>query len=132
MAQTRWQKLVDDLLRLAQDDGATEDERATARLKLAQVMENHPHAQEIRQYKPVQEFTLGDLRRMRQQGISTAGHWEGQTLEEAMYLMVSDYGQRLAAYRPQPKAIELLARTVSFADVGAWIKEIDQELAELQ
>ena len=100
MTEPRWKNLVDKLLRLAApDSGATEPERATARSKINQILENHPDAQAIREYRPVREFTLGDLRRMKRANISTDGHWEGDTLEGAIRTMVQDYARRLAQQR---------------------------------
>ena len=130
MAEPKWKKLVDDLLRLAQDDGATEDERNVARLKLAQVLEKHPDAEQIEQYEPLREFTLGDLRAMKRAGISTDGSWTGRTLEDALYLMVSDYGQRLAMYRPKRKSVAFLGPVTPEA-LGTWMREIDLELAAM-
>lgn len=123
MAQARWKKLVDDLLRLAQDAGATEDERNTARLKLAQVLEKHPDAQEIEQYEPLREFTFRDFREMKRRGIYTGGSWTGATLEDAVAMMIADYRRRLT-----PK----LARSSNDSDLRGMVAELEATLAALQ
>ena len=100
MNRDRWQPKVDALLRLAQDKGATPAERETAREKLAQILREHPQAQEIRQYEPVRRFTMDDLAFMKQHDISTDGSWTGGNLSEALQLMVADYAGRIGQHRP--------------------------------
>lgn len=88
----RWQRKVRALIRLAEDQ-ASKPEGAVARQKLHQILEKYPEA---RQYEPVRKFMVGDLKRMRQAGISTDGRWTGRDLAEALALMAADYAQRLA------------------------------------
>lgn len=127
MVKDRWQPKVDALIRLAQDKGATDHERVVARLKLAEILENHPEADQIAQYGPVREFTFGDLRHMKTQGIPTTGHWEGTTLEDTLQKMVADYRRRIVEHEARPKLIG----TPSVADIDRWMTEIDQELTAL-
>jgi hypothetical protein len=112
MTDPKWQRIVDSLLRLIQDDAATDGERATARRKLNLILEKHSKAQEIRQYGPVQDFTFADVRRMREQGISTDGRWTGRTLEDALALMVRDYQKRLGGHRSKQRELESMVAQI--------------------
>ena len=70
----RWQSKVDALIRLAQDPGATPDERAAARAALARITAAHPDASAIRDYEPVKAvFTTRDFVDMKRAGISVNG-----------------------------------------------------------
>lgn len=96
----RWQPKVDALIRLIADDsGATDAERATAKRKLALILEHHPESQQIAQYGPVREFMCSDLLKMRRAGISTYGIWTGANWREALRMMVADYASRLGRSR---------------------------------
>ena len=105
MAEPRWQRTVDSLLRLAQDAGATDAERETARRKIRLILERHPEAERIRQYPPMREFTLGDVGFMKRNGISLEGSWTGGNLEEAARAMIAEYRRRIAAHDAQPRQI---------------------------
>ena len=113
----RWQAKVDGLVELAQNNGATQGERDTARRKLAQILRKHPQRAQIRQYGPVRQlFTVGDFNRMHHMGISTEGRWTGTGLEDAFEKMVVDYAERLASYsrrRRLPNAIDDFAAAAS-------------------
>ena len=96
MTKDRWQRKADALIRLA-DDQRGKPEGDLAREKLLQIINKHP---ESFTYQPLidfaeREFTLGHLREMRQQGISTNGRWTANTLDEAIDMMVADYKRRL-------------------------------------
>jgi len=121
----RWKSLVDDLLRLAQDDGATEDERATARLKIRQILERHPEAEQIRQYEPVREFTFGDVGYMKRNNIPLEGSWTGATLEEAALSMVTDYRRRIERFDRRPKQLP-----VTIQEIDRWMAECQAEIAD--
>jgi len=105
MTEPRWQRTVDNLLRLAQDDGATPSERETARLKIRLILERHPEAEQIRQYPPMREFTLGDVGFMKRNGISLEGSWTGRNLEEAAQLMIAEYRRRITQHRTPPRQL---------------------------
>ena len=105
MTEPRWQRTVDNLLRLAQDDGATPSERETARRKIQLILERHPEAEQIRQYPPMREFTLGDVGFMKRNGISLEGSWTGRNLEEAAQLMIAEYRRRIAQHRAPPRQL---------------------------
>jgi hypothetical protein len=66
-------------------------------------------------YRPLAEFTMRDLGEMKRRGISTAGSWTGRNLDEAIAMMVRDYGGRLERGRARsvPPAL-LFARRCSF------------------
>ena len=94
----RWKRKVQALMRLAEDQ-AGKPEGELARQKLRQILEKYPQA---REYEPVQVFMARDIVAMKRRGISTEGSWTGRNLQEAIALMVADYGTRLErAKRPQ-------------------------------
>ena len=89
--RARWKNKIDALLRLAEDQrGKPEGE--LAREKLDRILRMYPL---VRQYQPVQEFMMSDLRYMKEHGISTDGHWEGDDLNGAMAAMIEDYRRRI-------------------------------------
>lgn len=96
MIKDRWQTKADALIRLA-DDQRGKPEGDLAREKLLLIINNHP---ESFAYQPLidfaeREFTLQNLKEMKQQGISTDGCWIGNTLDDAIDMMVADYKRRL-------------------------------------
>lgn len=110
MTKDRWQTKADALIRLA-DDQRGKPEGDVARAMLLKIINNHP---ESFAYQPLidfaeREFTLGDLREMRQQNVSTDGRWTADTLDGAIKMMVADYKRRLGARRVKRLEGELLA-----------------------
>ena len=103
----RWQRKVDALLRLAEDQRGT-PEGDLAREKLRRILRRHPEA---RAYEPLQAFTLRDVAYMKRHGISTGGSWTGANLGEAIALMVADYRRRIVEFqnRPRPSGKFLVA-----------------------
>jgi len=99
--QNKWQVRADSLLRLAEDQ-AGKPEGDVARQKLKQLLQDHPRA---REYKHLQQFMMGDLKQMKQKGISTDGSWTGRNLEEAVAKMIDEYNQRLAGWTPPTRRI---------------------------
>ena len=91
----RWRSKVDALIRLAQDPGATLDERTAARAALARIMASHPEAAAIREYGPVKAvFTTRDFVDMKRAGISVDGEWTGVNLQDAIAQMSADYASQ--------------------------------------
>ena len=105
MAKPEWQTIIDNLIRLAQDEGATPDERDTARRKISLILDRHPQAEYIAQYEPLKEFTMKDVGFMIRNNISTSGSWTGRTLEEAAQMMVADYRRRVAEFGRRPRRV---------------------------
>lgn len=92
----KWKRKAIALARLAEDQrGKPEGE--VARQKLLQILNRYPQA---REYEPIKVFTLRDIAWMRRRGISTAGKWTGTNFADAIRLMVEDYQQRMASYKP--------------------------------
>ncbi len=96
MPKDRWQTKADTLIRLA-DDQRGKPEGDLACEKLLQIINKHS---ESFTYQPLidfaeREFTLQNLKEMKQQGISTDGCWTGNTLDDAIGMMVADYKRRL-------------------------------------
>lgn len=90
---TRWKRRALALARLAEDQRGKPEGEAAAR-KLRYILEKYPEACE---YEPIAEFTMRDLRFMRDSGISTGGKWEGESVEDAIAMMIRDYRARVAA-----------------------------------
>lgn len=95
----RWKRKAAALAQLAEDQRG-KPEGDLARQKLLEIINNHPEAAN---YEPVRELaqrdiTLGDVARMKRDGISTEGRWEGATFIEAYAAMVADYWQRIDAH----------------------------------
>lgn len=87
----RWKRKVQALMRLAEDQ-AGKPEGQLARQKLRQILKKYPQA---REYEPVRVFMARDIVAMKRMGISTEGSWTGRNLQEAIALMMADYGTRL-------------------------------------
>ena len=131
----RWQPKIDALLRLAEDKGATDAERETARSKLAQILREHPEAETIRLYEPVRRFTMKDVAFMREHGISAEGSWTGRNLGEAVGLMVAEYERRIAGHKV-PRALpghRQITTDEAHEAIGRQIaKQLDAEIEELE
>jgi len=98
---TRWKRRALALARLAEDQKGKPEGESAAR-KLSQILERYPEA---REYEPIAEFTMGDLRSMRDKGISTEGRWTGESLEDAIAVMIRDYRERIAASGPRKRLV---------------------------
>lgn len=93
-----WKRKAIALAKLAEDQrGKPEGE--TARRKLLEIINKHP---EVVQLEEVKQLTLADLGQMKRRGISLAGSWTGNDLQDAIRLMEEDYRQRMAESRPKP------------------------------
>lgn len=100
----RWKKVAGDLARLAEDQaGHPEGDRA--REKLAYILAKYPEA---RDYGPVRQFMLSDLREMMHEGVDTSGSWTGRNLQEALQMMTAEYRVRLEANRRRRQLLNYL------------------------
>lgn len=94
---TRWKRRALALARLAEDQRGKPEGESAAR-KLRHILERYPEA---REYEPLAEFTMSDLRFMRAKGISTEGRWEGESVEDAIAVMIGDYRRRIVGWHPR-------------------------------
>jgi len=98
---SRWKSKVDALIRLAEDQaGKPEGELAKAKLK--RILELYPEA--AKEHPPFEQyaqrvFTVGDLRFMKRQHISTQGSWTGRNLQEAIAIMINDFWGRIERWQ---------------------------------
>lgn len=118
MPKDRWQTKADALIKLA-DDQCGKPEGDLAREKLLAIINAHP---ESFAYQPLidfaeREFTLSDLREMRQQNISTDGRWMANTLDGAIKMMVADYKRRLRGRQVEHQFRELGQRIAEASEV---------------
>lgn len=101
----RWQKIVDDLTRLARDQQGT-PEGELAKQKIQEVLARHPEA---RHYEPVQRLvddgilTGADLKFMMQSNIDVEGTWEADSVAGAMKMMQADLLGRIREFKSRPR-----------------------------
>ncbi|GEM_PF-6291869 len=102
---TRWQKIADDLSRLARDQQGKPEGEA-ARAKLTEIIKNHPEA---RHYEPVARLieddilTNQDLAFIARNRVSLEGTWTADSVEGAMKMMQAVLAGRIREFKSRAR-----------------------------